>query len=68
MYRSGICITFYVSQYNAVKEGREPDLSDYKEFKLKDDNVGYRLLQKMGWNEGEGLGQDGSGIIHPVNK
>lgn len=58
----------FMERYNAVKEGREPDLSDYKEFKLKSDNIGYQLLQKMGWNEGQGLGQDGSGITHPVNK
>ncbi|XP_068987614.1 SURP and G-patch domain-containing protein 1-like [Bombus flavifrons] len=31
----------FMEQYNAVNQGKEPDLSDYKEYKLKDDNIGY---------------------------
>uniref|UniRef100_A0A8D8TQA8 SURP and G-patch domain-containing protein 1 n=2 Tax=Cacopsylla melanoneura TaxID=428564 RepID=A0A8D8TQA8_9HEMI len=58
----------FMEKYNALKEGREPDLSDYKEFKLKEDNVGFQMLQKLGWTEGSGLGQDGGGIQEPVNK
>lgn len=30
----------FMEQYNAVKQGKEPDLSDYKEYKLKEDNIG----------------------------
>ena len=52
----------------ALKEGREPDLSDYKEFKITCENVGFKMLQKMGWKEGEGLGSEGQGIKDPVNK
>jgi len=52
----------------ALKEGREPDHSDYKQFKLTCENVGYQMLQKMGWKEGEGLGSEGQGIKNPVNK
>ena len=29
-----------MENYSAVKSGKEPDLSDYKEYKLKEDNVG----------------------------
>jgi len=29
-------------------------------------NVGARMLQSMGWKEGEGLGKDGKGIVDPV--
>lgn len=32
----------FMEQYNAVKQGKEPDLSDYKEYKLKEDNIGTR--------------------------
>lgn len=30
----------FMEQYSALKQGKEPDLSDYKEFKLKEDNIG----------------------------
>merc|ERR1712038_620565 len=53
---------------NALKEGRTPDFSDYKEFKLTCENVGFKMLEKMGWKEGEGLGSEGQGIVQPVNK
>lgn len=52
----------------ATKEGRQPNFSDYKEFKIKEDNIGFKMLQKLGWTEGEGLGSSGSGIVEPVNK
>ncbi|XP_071450189.1 uncharacterized protein [Hetaerina americana] len=58
----------FLEKYNAAKEGREPDLSDYKEYKLRENNIGFQMLQKLGWSEGQGLGSDGQGIIDPVNK
>ncbi|KYM98292.1 SURP and G-patch domain-containing protein 1 [Cyphomyrmex costatus] len=58
----------FLEQYNAVKQGKEPDLSDYKEYKLKEDNIGFQMLQKLGWSEGQGLGSEGSGRIEPINK
>ncbi|KAK7574341.1 hypothetical protein V9T40_011532 [Parthenolecanium corni] len=58
----------FMEKYNALKQGREPDLSDYKEFKLREDNIGFQMLQKLGWSEGQGLGSQGSGIVNPVNK
>lgn len=59
---------FVVIVEKALKEGREPDLSDYKDFKLTCENIGYQMLQKLGWQEGEGLGSEGQGIKAPVNK
>lgn len=51
-----------------MKEDREPDLSDYKEFKLKEDNIGFQMLQKLGWSEGQGLGSEGTGIVDPIGR
>ncbi|KAL9823884.1 SURP and G-patch domain-containing protein 1 isoform 2-T2 [Geothlypis trichas] len=58
----------FMETFKALKEGREPDYSEYKEFKLTVENIGYQMLMKMGWKEGEGLGSDGQGIKNPVNK
>lgn len=58
----------FMETFKALKEGREPDYSEYKEFKLTVENLGYQMLMKMGWKEGEGLGSDGQGITAPVNK
>lgn len=29
---------------------------------------GFKMLQKLGWTEGQGLGAEGSGIVEPINK
>ncbi|XP_047322221.1 SURP and G-patch domain-containing protein 1-like protein isoform X2 [Impatiens glandulifera] len=34
--------------------------------KIQSDNVGHKLLSKMGWKEGEGLGSSRSGIANPI--
>jgi splicing factor 4 len=58
----------FMEQYEAKKNNRLPDLSDYRDFKLKEDNIGFQMLQKLGWREGQGLGAGGSGIVEPINK
>ncbi|XP_033127209.1 SURP and G-patch domain-containing protein 1-like [Anneissia japonica] len=58
----------FMETLNALKEGRTPDYSDYKEFKLQADNIGFQMLQRLGWKEGDGLGSDGQGITAPVNR
>ena len=34
---------------------------------IQADNIGHKLLQKMGWREGEGIGATGAGITAPVS-
>ncbi|XP_046547637.1 SURP and G-patch domain-containing protein 1-like [Haliotis rubra] len=58
----------FMETFKALKEGREPDYSEYKEFKLTCENIGYQMLQKLGWKEGEGLGNESQGITTPVGK
>lgn len=58
----------FMEKYKS-KPGENIDVSDYKEFKLKEDNIGYQMLQKLGWKgEGNSLGASGSGITEPINK
>ena len=61
----------FFEKIKAIKEdGTMPDidLSDYADFKLTEDNIGYQMLKKAGWQEGKGLGSQGQGITAPVNK
>jgi splicing factor 4 len=58
----------FVETVVAVKEDRDPDFSDYKEHKLTEENIGFKMLQKAGWDEGAGLGSQQQGITTPVNK
>ncbi|KAM7508991.1 hypothetical protein LguiA_019444 [Lonicera macranthoides] len=48
-----------VAAQKAAKEAAE-------KAKIQADNVGHRLLSKMGWKEGEGLGSSRSGIADPI--
>ena len=34
--------------------------------RIQADNVGHRMLQAMGWREGQGLGTQGKGMAAPV--
>ena len=58
----------FLEKVKAVKEGREADFSDYAKYRIQDDNLGYKMLQKAGWEEGTGLGAKKEGIKEPINK
>lgn len=42
---------------------------DFEKHKLAEDNIGFQMLKKAGWKEGEGLGKEGGdkGAAAPVN-
>ncbi|EPY79911.1 hypothetical protein CB1_000878011 [Camelus ferus] len=45
----------------------KPKDFDFTQQKLTDKNLGFQMLQKMGWKEGHGLGSCGKGIREPVS-
>ncbi|GLT60713.1 hypothetical protein SLA2020_334690 [Shorea laevis] len=49
---------------DAASQKAVQDFSD--KTKIQSDNVGHKLLSKMGWKEGEGLGSSKSGISDPI--
>ena len=51
-----------------MRSGTAWDNSEYQENRLGQSNLGFKMLQKMGWNEGAGLGAGGSGITAPIGK
>jgi splicing factor 4 len=60
--------TEFMEKWDARKMGREADLSDYKAHALTRENKGFKMLEKLGWRQGQGLGTDNQGITAPVNK
>ncbi|KAM4810394.1 SURP and G-patch domain-containing protein 2 [Rhinophrynus dorsalis] len=45
---------------------KKPADLEFANKKLTQQNVGFQMLSKMGWKEGQGLGSDGSGIKNPI--
>lgn len=45
---------------------QKPKDLEFSHKKLTNRNVGFQMLQKMGWQEGHGLGTRGKGIREPV--
>ncbi|XP_014637194.1 PREDICTED: SURP and G-patch domain-containing protein 2 isoform X2 [Ceratotherium simum simum] len=50
-----------------VSKNKKPKDLDFAQQKLTDKNLGFQMLQKMGWKEGHGLGSCGKGIREPVS-
>jgi len=61
-------LTKFMDKYKALRNGDKWDSSEYQENKLQSDNKGFKMLQKMGWSEGAGLGSGGMGITAPIGK
>lgn len=50
-----------------MSKKKKPGDLDSAQQKLTDKNVGFQMLQRMGWKEGRGLGSCGKGIREPVS-
>ncbi|CAG2112617.1 unnamed protein product [Medioppia subpectinata] len=59
----------FMKKWESLKGGTSlaPE-SDYSDSKLTEDNVGFQMLKKLGWSEGQGLGAEGTGTAEPINK
>ena len=62
-------LTKFMAKFQSIKSGETfVDESDYAEQKLTEENLGFKMLQRMGWSEGKGLGSEGQGITTPINQ
>nr|XP_048283308.1 SURP and G-patch domain-containing protein 2 isoform X2 [Myodes glareolus] len=50
-----------------IAKKKKPKDLEFAQQKLTDKNLGFQMLQKMGWKEGHGLGSLGKGIREPVS-
>ena len=59
----------FEQKVKAVKTGTpDPLHEDYAQNKLDQNNIGFKMLMKQGWQAGTGLGKTGDGVVAPVNK
>ncbi|KAH9643633.1 hypothetical protein HF086_006109 [Spodoptera exigua] len=52
----------------SVQKQHQLELARLKNKSIAADNKGFKLLEKMGWNKGEGLGKDNQGGTEPVSR
>lgn len=59
----------FMKKWDSIKDGSTSILfdEDYQDFKLQSQNKGYKMLEKIGWSEGQGLGVDSKGTTKPVD-
>jgi len=46
--------------------GGKPKEPEVGQFEMFTKGIGAKLLKKMGWAEGQGLGKDGTGMVNPI--
>eukprot|EP01041_Mallomonas_annulata_P009651 gene9651-20065_t len=58
----------FLNKADAITSGKTIETeSDFSNFKIEENNIGFQMLQKAGWSAGEGLGADSTGIAEPIN-
>jgi len=59
----------FLNKYKVLRNSSAAlEESAFQENKLDTGNKGFKLLQKMGWSEGQGLGASAQGIVNPIGK
>lgn len=61
----------FLRQWQSLKEGKSPALQNHKDYdhfkRIASDNIGFQMMQRMGWTDGQSLGADStSGITQPI--
>jgi len=56
------------SQAGGRREEQEPWPREEQDQRLGQDNRGFQLLERLGWEEGAGLGSSRQGITEPLAK
>eukprot|EP01038_Epipyxis_sp_PR26KG_P005008 gene5008-6994_t len=58
----------FLKHADNVKKGIKSNNNDNNNDtnKITENNIGFQLLKKSGWNEGDGLGLSNNGIINPI--
>lgn len=59
----------FLRQWERIRSGKAAGsmAHDYEQFKLTSENAGFKMLQRMGWKDGQSLGADARpGISEPI--
>ncbi|KAM4708670.1 SURP and G-patch domain-containing protein 2-like isoform 1-T2 [Discoglossus pictus] len=61
-----VCIEYERPRGRGTNKRKKPVDLEFANKKLTKQNVGFQMLNRMGWKEGQGLGSSGSGIKNPI--